>query len=324
MQRLWHVVLGLAVVPFIIAAAPASAEDYPSKPITIIVPFAAGGSSDIFARKIGEMLQESWGKPVIVESRAGGNAVIGSDYVARSAPDGHTILLVTDALTINAALQKSLPYDTATAFAPITMMASTPLVLVAHPSLGVKNVAELVALAKVKPATITFGSSGAGGPAHLSVELLSLRAGIKMVHVPYKGAGPALIDLVGGHISLLFNALPPTQEHIEAGKLVALGMGSPQRSAALPNLPTVAEQGFPGFEGRSWFGLAVPGKTPPEVVSKLSSEVVRLLDKPEMIAWMKEQGFDKVANSPDEFKAVITRQMETWSSVIKQLGIEQQ
>lgn len=313
---------GLAIVPLLLGGA-VNAEEYPSSTITFVVPFAAGGNSDLLARKVATMLEESWGKPVVIENHPGGNAVIGTDFAARSAPDGHTVLMVTDAFTINPSLRKSLPYDTATAFAPVTMMASTPLVLVAHPSLGVSNVAELVELAKSEPGKITFGSSGAGGPAHLSVELLSLEAGIQLKHVPYTGAGPALTDLLGGHISLLFNALPPTAELIGNGQLVALGNGAPERDASLPDLPTVAEQGFDGFEGQIWSGLVVPAATSPEVVQKLSDEIVRILNEPEMVEWLKLQGYNKIASSSVQFGEHLIRQTGIWADVIEELGLEQ-
>jgi len=298
----------------------AAAQTYPSKPIRLIVPFAAGGSTDIIARAVGMRLSEMLGQPVIVDNRPGGGTVIGTDAVARSAPDGHTLLVVPAPFTINPSLLPKLPYDPLADFTPITLINTTPLVVVVNPSVPARNVKELIALAKSKPGALNYGSSGAGGSNHLAGELFQAMAGVKMVHIPYKGNAPALTDLVGGHVDLVFNGLTSAYPLIKSGRIRPLAVTSARRSAVLPEMPTLSESGLKGFEAVAWNGLAGAAKTPPEIVDRLAGAVRKVVDNPEIRERLKADGSDPVGSTPAEFARFLRDEIAKWAKVIKLSG----
>src|SRR5512144_2335881 len=270
---------GLLVAGF---AAGAWAQDYPTKPIRIVVPFPPGGATDLLARAVAQRLTEKWGQAVLVDNRPGAGGNIGSELVAKSAPDGYTLEMGTVGThSINASLYAKMPYDHVKDFVPIILVAGVPNVLVVNPALPVNSVQELVAYAKANPGKLNFASSGNGTSIHLSGELFKVMAGVQMTHVPYKGSAPALQDLIGGQVQLMFDNLPPSLPQIKAGKLRALAVTTATRSPALPDLPTIAESGLPGFEASSWFGIVAPAGTPPAIVAKLNAEVAKWLASPE-------------------------------------------
>jgi tripartite-type tricarboxylate transporter receptor subunit TctC len=311
---------GTALVLLCLAPHALQAQPYPSKPVRFIVPFAAGGSTDIIARTVGARVSEAIGQPVVVDNRPGGGTVIGTEAVARSAPDGYTLLVVPAPFTINPSLLPKLPYDPLADFTPITLINTTPLVVVVNPSVPARNVKELIALAKAKPGTLNFGSSGTGGSNHLAGELFNAMAGVKMVHIPYKGNAPALTDLVGGHVDLVFNGLTSAYPLIKSGRIRALAVTSIRRSAVLPEMPTLDESGLKGFEAVAWNGLAGPAKTPAEVVDRLSSAVRKVLDNAEVRERLKSEGSDPVASTPAEFARFIREEIAKWAKVIKLSG----
>src|SRR5215468_12777601 len=269
----------------------AAAQDYPSRPVKIVVPFPAGGSNDIIARLIAQKLSERSGQNFLVENRGGAGGNVGAEAVAASEPDGYTLLLTAPPpLTINAALYKSLPFDPAKAFAPVALIAAVPIVLAVHPSLGVKDVKELIALAKAKPGAINFGSSGIGTTNHLAGELLKTKAGIDIVHVPYKGAAPAMNDLIAGHIPMMFDNIPGVLPQVKGGAVRAIAVAGAKRASALPDVPTVAESGVPGFEAFSWFGSVAAAKTPAPVLAKLQNDVAAILATPDMKTRLADLG----------------------------------
>src|SRR5215813_10933328 len=274
-------------------------EKYPQKTVKIVVPFAPGGSTDIFARLVGERLSQSLGQPVVIENRAGASGNIGADAVAKSAPDGYTILMATTGvMAINNALFKNMPYDAAKEFEPVVFIASITNVLAVPNDLPAKSVKELIALAKKEPGKLSFASSGAGSSTHLSAELFKSMAGIDVVHVPFKGSGQALIDVVAGRVSMIFDNMPSALPHIKGGKLRALGVTGAKRSSALPEVPTIAEAGVPGYESLSWSGFAVPAGTPREIVQRLNRDSVAILAAPEMKQKLAEQGADAIGGPP--------------------------
>jgi tripartite-type tricarboxylate transporter receptor subunit TctC len=297
----------------------AGAQGYPAKPIRIIVPFTAGGSSDIAARVIGQKFTESWGQQVIVENRPGAGAVTGTDLVAKSPPDGYTLLLQTIAFAIIPSLRK-LPYDAVKDFAPVTQISALPLVLVVHPSLPVKNIKALVALAKSQPGTLTYASSGNGTSPHLAGEMLKSMAKINLVHIPYKGNAPAMNDLLGGHVMINVGLLPVLLPYINAGKLHALAATTGRRLPALPQLPTMAEAGFAGYEISSWQGIFAPAATQGDIVAKLHQEIARTLNQPDMRQRLENDGTQIVASTPTQFGAFVRAEIAKWARVVKESG----
>jgi tripartite-type tricarboxylate transporter receptor subunit TctC len=313
--------LALALLAMPVVAAAAERNAYPTKPIRFIVTFAAGGGTDIFARAIALKFTETWGQPVIVDNRAGGNGNIGTDIVAKAQPDGYTILLTTNAtIVINPSLQK-LPYDPVRDFEPVSLVAALPFVLVAHPSLAAKSVSELIALARAKPGQLNYGSSGGGGGAHLSGEMMQTMTGIRMTHVPYKGAAPALIALLGGEVQFMFVSILTVTPLIESGKVRALGVTSGKRSPSLPNVPAMAETpGLAGFETDLWYGMLAPAKTDPRIVNQLYKETSRVLALPELKGRFEPTGTVMVGSTPKEFAATIKSDLAKWAKVIKASG----
>ena len=303
-------------------AAPAVAQSYPQRSIRFVVPFAAGGSTDIIARTLAQKLNEAWGQPVVVDNRAGGSTVIGTEIVAKSPPDGYTFLVTPAPFTIVPSLAEKLPYHPLNDFEPVTLINTTPLVLVVNPAVPARNVKELIALAKAQPGKLNFGSSGSGGSNHLAGELFNVMAGVKMTHIPYKGNAPALTDLVGGHVDLVFNGLTSAIALIRGGKLRALAVTSLKRSAALPEVPTVDESALKGFQAVAWNGLSGPAKTPRDVVQKMNGEVARILKSPDLLERLRAEGSDPVGNTPEQYAAFIREEIAKWRKVIAFAGLK--
>jgi tripartite-type tricarboxylate transporter receptor subunit TctC len=295
---------------------------YPNKPLRLIVPFAPGGSTDIFARLIAERAQAPLGQPVVVDNRAGAAGNIGAEAVVRSAPDGYTLLMATTGvMAINNALYKNMTYDAAKDLAPVVYVASITNVLIVPPDLPAKNVAELIAMAKKEPGKLTFASSGAGASTHMSAELFKSMTGTDILHVPYKGSGPALPDLMSGRVSMMFENAPGAVPHIKAGKVRALAQTGLKRSPAMPDVPTLAESGVPGYESLSWSGIAVPAGTPRAVIERLNKDLNAVLAMPEMRQKLGEQGAESIGGPPEAFAAHIRAEREKWSRVIRTANI---
>jgi tripartite-type tricarboxylate transporter receptor subunit TctC len=313
----------VAATMFAATASGAFAADYPTKPIRLVVPFSAAGTTDFLARAIAQKLGQNMRTTVIVDNRPGAGGNIGSDIVAKSDPDGYTLLLGTVGThAINASLYKKMPYDTVKDFAPITLVASVPNIVVVHPSVPAKSIKELLALAKSKPGQLTFASSGNGSSIHLSGELFKSMAGVDMLHVPYKGSGPAVSDLIGGQVNMMFDNMPSSLPHVKAGRLRAIAVTSAKRSPAAPDVPTIAESGVPGYEAVAWFGVLAPAGTPPAIVNKLNAEIVKVLKSPDVAQRLASQGAEPVSNTPEEFSAYIKTEMVKWAKVIKASGAQ--
>ena len=313
---------GLMIIALAVASGTALAQSFPNKAVRVIVPFPAGGSTDIVGRTIAQKLSEMWGQPVVVENRPGGGTTIGTDAVAKAPADGYTLLVTPAPFTINPSLLAKLPYDALTDFAPITLINTTPLVLVVNPGVPAKSVKELIALAKARPGKLNFGSSGSGGSNHLAGELFNAMAGVKMVHIPYKGNAPALIDLAGGHVDLIFNGLTSALPLIKSGKLRALAVTSMQRSAALPDAPTLDEVALKGFVAVAWNGLGAPANTPRDVIAKINADVLRIVSSPELKERLKAEGSDPVGSTPGQYAAFLRAEVAKWAKVIKFAGVK--
>jgi tripartite-type tricarboxylate transporter receptor subunit TctC len=300
----------------------AMAEPYPSHPVKIVVPYPAGGSNDIIARILAQKLTERNGQPFLVENRGGASGNIGAEAVASSDPDGYTLLLAAPPpLTTNTALYKNLKFDPSRAFAPVSLVASVPIVLVVHPSVAARTVKELVALAKAKPGTLDFGSSGNGSTNHLAGELLKSMTGIDIVHVPYKGAAPAMNDLIGGHIPMMFDNMPAVLPQVQSHVINAIAVAGANRASAMPDVPTVAESGVSGFEASSWFGLVAPAKTPAPVLAKLEGEVEAVLKMPEVQKRLTELGAEPGTISGDAFGKYLADETVKWAKIIRASGV---
>lgn len=302
-------------------SAALGADAYPQRAIRLIIPYPPGGAGDIVGRMLSAKLGDKLGQQLVIDNRGGGGQVIATEMTARAAPDGHTLFLASATHGVNPGLRDKLPYDSIRDFSPITLVASSPLVFVAHPGLGVSNIRELVAAAKAKPGAIIYGSSGPGTGGHLAVELLNWLAGIKLVHVPYKGAGPALIDLVGGQIQVVCTSPLPAMPHVKAGRLRALAMTGSVRSRAAPEIPTVAEAGYGAYQASLWYALLGPAKMPAPIVKRLHSDAVAVIKAPDMGEQLMSQGAEPVGNSPQELETFMRREIERWSKVIKQAQI---
>lgn len=310
----------ISIVFVVLAGSAAAQTSYPNKPIRFVVPYPPGGFTDILARIVGQKLTESWAQPVMIENRGGGGSTIGTDIVAKAPPDGYTILMVAPDLAINPGLYLKLPYDTVKDFAPVTLVAWGPMVLVVHPSLSAHSVKELIALAKSEPHPLNYASGGNGTGGHLAMELFKTMAGVNMVHVPYKGIGPASNDLLGGQVSLMFLQMAVARPLILAGKLRALAVAGGQRSQAMPELPTVAEAGLPGFDVNPWFGIITRAETPKDIVAKLSTEIGKIMRLPEVKERLSSQGGEPVTDTPEEFATFIKAEIVKWTKVIKESG----
>ncbi len=300
----------------------AIAQNYPERPIRLVVSFPPGGSTDVTARILSPKLAELLGKQVVIDNRPGAASTLGTELVARAAADGYTLLMSDTTFGIVPALYEKLPYDAERDLAPVSQVISVPAVLVVHPALPVRSVKELVALAKAKPGQLNFGSGGVGTPVHMAGELLKLAARIDIVHIPYKGAGPALSDLLGGHFQMMFPTLPSVIPYIKSGKLRALAVTSDKRSAAFPGLPTMSEAGVPGVTTVAWFGVHAPAATPKPIVERLHAEIVKALQDSAVRSRYASEGSDIVASAPEEFGRFVSGEIAQWKKVVKQAGIK--
>ena len=321
MMRSRHVLsAGVVVAAAAIAAAQAFAQSFPTKPIELVVPFVAGGTTDNIARLMAQRFTESWSQTVIVNNRPGAGSAIGTSAVAKSAPDGHTLLVTTFAFAAAPALQK-VSFDPIRDFAPITELASLPMMLLVHPSVPAKNLAEFIALAKSSPAGLDYASSGPGTSTHLAAEMFNTMAGVRLVHVPYKGNAEVFNALLGGHIKVHFSLVPSGIAHVRAGKLRVLAVTTEQRLPYLPDVPTIAESGFPSYEISSWQGVFAPAATRPEVVTKINSELIELLKTPAMRERMAREGADPVGSTPQQFSQRVASEVDKWAKVAKAAGL---
>ena len=315
--------LGIAAALALTLALPvvAHAQGFPTKPVRIIVPFPPGGTTDILARDLGQQLGQKWGVPTIVDNKAGASGTIGSEQVVRSAPDGYTLLLTATHHVINPSLRNNLPYDTKRDFTPLALIATSPNVLLATPTFPAQNVSDLIRMAKEKPGTLSFASTGIGGANHLAGELFKSMAGVDMVHVPYKGAAPAMNDLLGGQIPLMFDSVPTVLQYVKSGRLKALGVTSLKRVPQLPDVPTIDEAGVKGFEAMAWFGLYGPAGLPPELTKKIAADVGEALRSPELREKFGKLGVDPGMSTQPEFAVFVNAEMDKWAQVIKRAKI---
>jgi len=303
------------------AIANAQTPAYPSRPIRLVVPFPAGGTTDILARSVAQKLTEAWGQPVVVDNRPGAAGNIGAELVAKAPPDGYTLLMGTVGThAINASLYAKMPYDHVKDFVPVILVAGVPNVLVVNPAVPAHSVSELIAYGKANPGKLNFASSGSGTSIHLSGELFKVSTGVQMTHIPYKGSAPALQDLIGGQVQLMFDNLPSALPQIKGGKLRALAVTSTTRAAVLPDVPTVAESGLPGFEASSWFGILAPAGTPPAIVTKINGEVAKWVASAEAKEKLLSQGANAAGGTPEDFARHIQAETAKWAKVVKESG----
>ena len=320
MKRLSSLVCMLALAS---AAGLARAQAYPEKPIRMVVPFAAGGPLDIMTRPLAQKLHEALRNPVVIDNRAGANGIIGMDNVAKSPPDGYSLVISTGGThAIGPHVYAKLPYDVFKDFTPVSLFVTLPELLVVHPALPVRTLKDLVALAKARPNQLNFGSSGTGGTPHLAGELLMIAANIRMVHVPYKGMGPATMDLIGGQLQLVFADLPVLLQQVKADKLRPLAVGTQTRAASLPNVPTMAESGFPQIEVYNWYALFAPANTPKPISARLNAEIAKVINTPEMKSFAQSQGTEAVSSTPEELAAIHKLEFDKWGAVVKTAGIK--
>lgn len=323
-MRVLRTILGAAVgvvVGATVAAAQDGAASYPNRPIKIIVPFAAGGTTDLLARLVGHAMTAKWGQPVVIENRGGAGATIGADMVAKSPPDGYTLLMGATHHSIAQSAYRRVPYDFGHDFSPITIIALVPNVVVVNASVPAKTIEEFIALAKQKPGSLNYGTAGAGTAHHLIGEMFKLKTGTDIVHVPYRGSAPALADLIGGQVQVMFDTVTSALPQIKDGMTRALAVTTARRSTALPDVPTLAEGAVPGFDVGTWFGLLAPANTPPPVVEKLNRQLVEIINSPEAKARMLDLGAEPVGNSSAEMAAQITKELETFGALTKQLHL---
>jgi len=298
------------------------AQGWPNRPIRMVVPYTPGGYTDLMARLVGQKISEALGQPIVFENKPGANAIIGTDVVAKAAPDGYTFGTVIAAHAVNATLNPKLPYDTLKDFSYVSLMSVAPLIMIAHPSLPANNVKELVALAKTKPGQLNFASSGVGAAAHLTMEMFKSRTGVEMQHIPYKGTAGALQDTVGGQINVMFDIVGPLMPQVRSGNAKAIVVTAKERIPAAPDVPTMAEQGVPDFISGTWAGIIAPAGTPKEIVDRVAAEAKKALADPAMKAKLAEQGIVAVGDGPDEFRVFVTDEISRWSKVITDAGIK--
>ena len=306
---------------YIAAAGGAHAQGFPTKPVRIMIGFSAGSSTDTVARVIAQKLAESWAQPVIIDNRAGAGGNIAADVVAKANPDGYTLLFANNGLAISATLYRKLPYDAARDLEPVSQVTAMPHVLVANPNLPFNSIKDLIAFAKAKPGQLSFGSAGTGNSDHMAGELFKYLAGIDIAHVPYKGGPQALTDTVNGQVSMYFAGLPVAMPMVKAGRVKALGTSGIKRSSALPDVPTIAEAGVPGYEVSLWYGLLAPARTPPDIVAKISADIARTLKLPEVQERFGTLGVETVGSTPAQFKSFVNSEIGKWSKVVKATGI---
>ena len=300
----------------------ASAQQYPAKTIRVVVGFAPGGGTDLVARIIGQKMTESWGQAVVVDNRAGATGTIGADLVAKAPPDGYTLLMGhVNSHGIAPNLFKKLPYDAERDFAMVAYVGYVPNVLVIHPSIPARNVKELIAIAKAQPGQLNYASSGVGSTQHLAGEMFKLLTGVNVVHVPYKGSGPAVVDLLAGHVSMNFDTMPPVLPHIKTGRMRALALTTPKRSPQLPNVPTLIEVGLKGFDMRNWYGMMAPGKTPRDIVTRLNAEVNRIVGLPDAKSKLEEAGTQLDPMSPEQFASFLKSEIASYAKLVKAANV---
>ena len=307
----------LALAPSMLAA---QVKAYPEKSIRFIVPFPPGAANDTLARAVGQKLSDRWQRPVIIDNRGGAGGVLGTTLAAKAPPDGYTIVLVPATHAINVSLYSKPPFDAVKDFSPISLIATGAYMLVANPSLPLKNVKELIGLAKAKPGQLSYGSAGTGNATHLVGELMSSMAGIKMTHVPYKGVGPALTEVMGGQVNMMFGSISATNPQAKAGKVTALAVTSSKRSAAAPNVPTLDESGLTGFDAVGWWGVLAPARTSPEIVRKINGEIEAITQNAEMRHWLQSQGFEPASGDPQQFARFLGDEIKKWGGVVKASG----
>ncbi len=305
-----------------IAAPLVQAQKFPEKPIRFIVPFPPGGGNDILARVIAPKIAEFLGQPVIVDNRAGAGGNIGADIAAKSAPDGYTILIASNQVTMNPALYAKLPFDIEKDFEPIALAASVPMVLVVHPSVPARNVAELLALARANPGKLNHSTPGTGTPQHIAFEVFNRSAGINITHVPYKGTGPAIADLIGGQVQAAFGTMASVEQHVKAGKLRALAVATPKRSATMRDVPTVAESGLPGYDVSLWYSILAPAGTPKEVVARISAAIAKTLALADVRDKLTAQGFDVSYLNPEQMSELMRRDTARWGKTLREIGLK--
>ncbi len=295
---------------------------YPSRPVRLVVPFAAGGTNDILGRLVAEKFSEKLGQPFVADNRAGANTVVGSEIVARAAPDGHTLLIVSASIAVNPSLVSKLPYNTERDFAPVGLVAGGPYLMVIHPAVPAKSVTEFIAWAKSQQGKVNYASTGTGGPPHLAAELLKITAGIDMQHIPYKGGGAVLPDLIAGRVSMFFGSIATLKQHVDSGRLRAVGMSTVKRAAAMPDVPTFIESGLAGYEVNGWYGLLTVGKTPRAILDKLNATLIQILNDADTRAQFLKNGLDPSPNSAAEFSALLRAEIVKWAKVVKAAGIK--
>ncbi len=307
----------------LVAAAGAQAQNFPAKAVRVITPFTAGSAIDTLARVLGQKMADAWGQQVVVDNRIGANGIIGTEAAAKAAADGYTLHLGNiSTLAMNPHLYAKLPYDALRDFAPVTLAATIPVVLVVHPSLSVKSVKELIALAKARPGQINYASGGTGSAQHLPMEMLRVESGINITHVPYKGLGPAFNDVLGGQVPMMWAGVSNVVQYVEKGRLRVLAIGGTKRSVVLPDVPPMAEAGVPGFDFAAWTGYLAPAGTPRDVIAKLHTDIVRTLNAPDVREKMLTLGFELVGNSPEEFAALIRNDIARFGKLVKAAGIK--
>lgn len=314
--------LKILALLFLASVIPTARAEYPERPIRIIVPFTPGGATDILARMIGQKLTQAWGQQVVIDNRTGGNGIIAYEVTAKANPDGHTLLFVAISHAINPVLQQKLPYDTDKDFAPVSLIAVMPLILMVHPSVPANSLRELIALAKSPSKPLTYASGGVGSSQHLAAGLLNYMAKVKITHVPYKGGVQGLLDVVGGHVNMMISTILSVAPHVKSGRLRPLAITTAQRNAAWPDLPTMSEAGLRGYESIAWYGMVVPAGLPPGVLSKLSAETVKATRSSDMRDTLVRQGAEPVGNTPREFAAFIKAESTKYAKVIKEAGVK--
>ena len=319
MSRLIRLMAALIAVACV---APVSAQDYPTRPITLVVPYPAGGGNDVLGRLVGEKMSKSLGQTVVVENRGGAGGTLGTRAVAKAPPDGYTMLIATSSLAINPSLYPNVGYDPRKDFAPIGLLASGANVVLVHPSVPAKSIAELIALAKKNPGKLNFASTGSGSSVHLAAELFAVMAGVKINHVPYRGSGPALNDLLGGHVTMMFATLPSAIGIVQGGKVRALAVTGAKRSNVFPNLPTIAEAGLPGYEAELHYGLVAPAGTPRPIVDRLNAALREALNDPALRERLAREGAVPLPSTPEEYAADIDAEEKKWGKIVRDAGVK--
>jgi tripartite-type tricarboxylate transporter receptor subunit TctC len=308
-------------IAFALAASAAAGQEYPVKPIRVLIGFSPGGGADLVTRTVSPAIAESIAQQLIIDNRPGANGIIAAELAAKSPPDGYTLLAAPGNYAFAPALVSKLPFNMATAFAAVAQLVDSPLLLVVHPSLPARNVKELIAIAKARPGELSYASGGVGGSAHLATELFRAAARVNLVHIAYKGTGPALNDLIAGHVPVCFCTLPSTLPHAKSGRLRALAVTTPKRSGAAPEIPTVAEAGVPGYQMSQWYGMLAPAATPPAIVDRLNAEIRKALKRPQVRSQLLAAGADPVESSPQEFAAFFSAEIARWTRVVQAAGI---